>query len=396
MSAKSTSGVLAALVTAATFTIGIFWAHPAMSDGALAIGLPSDVVKSGYASGFSYNAKTKEDAQRVALEYCRKAAAPARTTSLCKVIETFTDRCVALSMDPKAGTPGVGWAVADDLRGAEREALSKCEATAGRGRRAACVVTQSNCDGRQNAANRCEKLSGDPAIAACDEAIQQNPKSAVNFNNRGFEYRRKGDNDKALADFNKALELDPKYAVAYNGRGALYRDIGDMGRAFTDFNKAIDANPKYDLAYLNRALTYFYRGDSDKALADFNQTVELDPKNASYVLWLDIANKRSKLPSRLEAATTQVDMTRWPAPVIRFFLGQLTPGAVLAAADDTDAEVKNAQICDANFFTGELALQQGTKDEAARLFRMAAANCPRGRVARIGANAELKALGMTP
>jgi lipoprotein NlpI len=89
-------------------------------------------------------------------------------------------------------------------------------------------------------------------------------------------------------------------------------------------------------------------------------------------------------------------MAKWPAPVIRLFLGQSTSGAVLAAADDPDADTKKGLVCDANFFMGELALQQGTKEEAARLFRLAAADCPRHKVARTGAVGELKALGMTP
>ena len=74
----------------------------------------------------------------------------------------------------------------------------------------------------------------------------------------------------------------------------------------------------------------------------------------------------------------------------------LTSGAVLAAADDPDADVKRRRVCDANFFIGELALQQGTKEEAARLFRTAATGCPKDRTSGDGANAELKVLGITP
>src|ERR1700731_342889 len=54
--------------------------------------------------------------------------------------------------------------------------------------------------------------------------------------------------------------------------------------------------------------------------------------------------------------------TKWPAPVIRLYLGQTTSAAVLAAADDPAADVKQRRLCDANFFIGELALQQGSKE----------------------------------
>jgi lipoprotein NlpI len=396
MTGKFIDKTISMRLAAAVLMACILWPHIAAADGALAIGLPADVAKSGFAAGFSYNAKSKEDAEQTAMEYCKKAAAPKGTVALCKVIETFSDRCVALSMDPKVGTPGAGWGLGDDLRGAQREALAKCESTAGAGRRAACVVTESNCDGMANAAYRCEKLSGDTAIAACDEAIQANPQSAANFNNRGYEFRSKGDIDRAMTDFNKAIELNPKYAMAFNNRANIYRDRGDSGQALADYGKAIEFNPKYDPAYLNRGLTYLYGGSPDKALADINQASELDPKDATYALWVDIVNKRSNLKSRLADATAQVDMTKWPAPLIRLFLGQLTPGAALAAADDSNADRKKRQVCDANFYAGELALQQGTRNEAVRLFRLAAADCPIGRTARIGAFGELKALGITP
>src|SRR5580704_16648860 len=50
----------------------------------------------------------------------------------------------------------------------------------------------------------------------------------------------------------------------------------------------------------------------------------------------------------------------------------------------------------ANFFSGELALLDGSKQEAARLFRIAANDCPRKFGGQFLANAELKALGLKP
>jgi lipoprotein NlpI len=89
-------------------------------------------------------------------------------------------------------------------------------------------------------------------------------------------------------------------------------------------------------------------------------------------------------------------MTNWPAPVIRMFLGQLTPAAALAAADDPDAKKKKGQVCEADFYSGEVALRQGAKDEAARLWRLAMSDCPLTYEEWTGAKAELKTLGATP
>src|SRR5262249_6687436 len=78
------------------------------------------------------------------------------------------------------------------------------------------------------------------------------------------------------------------------------------------------------------------------------------------------------------------------------FLGRMPPEAVLTAADDADARKKKIQVCDANFYGGELALRLSAKDEAERLFRLAASGCAKDANEWVAANAELKAPGAAP
>jgi hypothetical protein len=135
---------------AAAFFCAVMWSNSGAADGALAVGLPPDVVKGGFTYGYSTGYADVNQAEAHALDSCRTtkdASTNAKLRSLCKVIQDFTNRCVAVAMDPQAGTPGVGWSVADDLHTAEAQALGKCEDTAGPGRRAACVVDHSKCDG---------------------------------------------------------------------------------------------------------------------------------------------------------------------------------------------------------------------------------------------------------
>jgi lipoprotein NlpI len=87
-------------------------------------------------------------------------------------------------------------------------------------------------------------------------------------------------------------------------------------------------------------------------------------------------------------------MTKWPAPVIRLYLDQLTPEAALAAADDANPDTKKGQVCEVNFYNGELALRRSDKD--ARLFKLAAADCPNGFIEHDVAVAELRLLGAMP
>jgi len=114
----------------------------------------------------------------------------------------------------------------------------------------------------------CEKLSGDAAIQACDQAIRQNPRDAEAYNNRGFKHYDKGDLDRALADFDKAIEIDPKASVAYDNRGVVFRAKGDLDRSIADYNEAIRLNPNDALAYNNRGIAYRAKGELDRAIAE--------------------------------------------------------------------------------------------------------------------------------
>jgi lipoprotein NlpI len=249
---------------------------------------------------------------------------------------------------------------------------------------------------RNRAAAYVQKGDNERAIADYSEAIRFNPKMAVTYVNRAAAYLNTGDNDRAVADANEAIRLDPKIAVAYSNRAAAYLNMGDNDRAIADANEAIRLDPKNSKSYLIRGLLDLYAGLVDKAVADLKQASALAPNDAYAALWLDIVGERNNLPSRLSQTSSQLDMTAWPGPVVRLFMGQMRSDALLTAADDPNATTKKSQVCEANFYTGELSLMKGAKDEAARLFRLAASGCPRGFTEWNAANAELKALGATP
>jgi tetratricopeptide (TPR) repeat protein len=241
-----------------------------------------------------------------------------------------------------------------------------------------------------------EKGDNGRAIADYSEAILIDPKDVDAFNYRGNAYSDQGDNDRAIADYNEAIRLDPKFGKAFLGRGEVFRHKGDFERAVADYNEAIGLNPKSSLAYFVRGRSYFFGGSVEKALADFNQASAQAPQGAYLALWADIAGRRNNLPSRLAQTSSGINMTVWPAPVIRMFMDQMTPAAVLAAADDPNATRKKGQVCEANFYSGELSLTKGLKDEAIHLFRLAASDCPHIFNEWEAATAELKALGVVP
>ncbi len=141
-------GAVSVLVSAFLLAPTILWPNPAAADGALAVGLPSDVAQSGVAFGYAVNYSTRDAAAAAALESCRNSKNSTDTArSLCSVIDTFRGQCLAIAMDPQDGTPGVGWAIGTTKQKAEIQALAECIETAGESRRGACQVMVTRCDG---------------------------------------------------------------------------------------------------------------------------------------------------------------------------------------------------------------------------------------------------------
>jgi len=211
---------------------------------------------------------------------------------------------------------------------------------------------------------------------------------------RGIAYNNQGKFDSALTDYEEAINLNPKSVQAYYNRGNAYWDKGEDDRAIADFDMAIKLDPKNVAAYRSRGLAFLYSNQLPKALTDVTEAAKHDPKDPYNALWADIVGQRSNVPSQLLQATAQINMTAWPAPVIRMFLGQTTPASVLAAAESADGKAKKGEVCEANFYSGEYALRKGTKEDAARLFKLAASECPRDFLEWNAANAELKTLGV--
>jgi hypothetical protein len=122
----------------------------AWADGAIAIGQPQDIAAEGVSSFIYADASTMESAKAEALVGCKtKTPASSASKALCKVVATFKNQCAAEAYDPKDGTPGFGWAIANTSQEAKRIALANCRDTAGPDRQDACIVpdTGTQCDG---------------------------------------------------------------------------------------------------------------------------------------------------------------------------------------------------------------------------------------------------------
>ena len=230
----------------------------------------------------------------------------------------------------------------------------------------------------------------DRALADLNEAIKLDPNYALALFSRGDLYQSKGNLQQALADMNESLRLDPNYAPAYFTRGRLSYTLGNNPAAIEDFTKSIRLDAESGPAYFNRGVAYYVIGGrTADAAADFRKALELNPKDAYAALWRDLAERRNSAPRHLAEAAKQLDMTVWPAPVIRHFLGEANAEQTFAAAFDTDPKTRQAQTCEANFYAGEFALSNKNRKEARRLLKLAADQCPPSFVESTAAVAEL-------
>jgi uncharacterized protein DUF4189 len=118
----------------------------ARAAGALAEGIAPGGAQHGYAVGITVNAPDENTAKELALRKCRNEG-NAAAQNRCQVVKTFTDQCATSVEDPKAGTPGIGWAVAGSQQAADAEAITRCKSTAGPQRQAFCTSIFHLCDG---------------------------------------------------------------------------------------------------------------------------------------------------------------------------------------------------------------------------------------------------------
>jgi hypothetical protein len=136
-------GILAGAVVCAAVHVTT---PAALAEGAIAIGASGNFAKDGFAFGGAINKASTDEAGQQALSTCKKYEGAPKMAAICRVVMTFSRECYALAFDPKPGTPGAGWAIAEDKVKAEERAQKNCEVTAGAGRRDFCKVNQSYCD----------------------------------------------------------------------------------------------------------------------------------------------------------------------------------------------------------------------------------------------------------
>ncbi len=120
------------------------------------------------------------------------------------------------------------------------------------------------------------KVWKDP-ISFWTDVISTNPKIPIAFNNRGNEYKTKGEYKNAVDDFTKAIQLNSNFPDAVGSLGEAYRAMGSYDSALVYADRAIKMKPDWADAYITRGIVRAMKNNLDSSLMDFNRSIQLNP-----------------------------------------------------------------------------------------------------------------------
>lgn len=236
------------------------------------------------------------------------------------------------------------------------------------------------------------------AAAAWDQVIARNPSLASLYFRRGEAFDNEGHHAQAAGDFTKAIELArPKDAVAlfYEDRAVSYESDRQFDKALADYGEAVNRDGHLARAYFGRGRVEYFRGDMGAAEADLARAVEADAADYYPLLWLFLAQSRGNgkdAAVELRHRASQLDLSKWPGPIIQVLLGDLAPERVKPPSQPpawSDAERKAGGDCELSFYLGELRLAKGERARAVALFKTAIASGIREYIEYAAASYEL-------
>ncbi|GAB4379949.1 MAG: hypothetical protein Kow00121_35150 [Elainellaceae cyanobacterium] len=115
-----------------------------------------------------------------------------------------------------------------------------------------------------------------------------------NWYQQGIEKAGAGDLQGAIAAFNQALQQNPDWADAYYQRGRVCFNLGNLQQAITDYTRALFNDRQNFAVYYARSLAYLTDGQTEAAVDDIKQAILLKPNDAAaYHLLASARQKQS-------------------------------------------------------------------------------------------------------
>jgi lipoprotein NlpI len=191
---------------------------------------------------------------------------------------------------------------------------------------------------------------------------------------RGVARAGLGEHAAALADLNAAVRLRPFKGSVLAARGSAHLRAGNLALAEADLTRALSLAADSSSTYLRRGHARFLSGRYAEALDDFRnaeRSNDLGLNREFIAIWQALAELRlGKDPApRLAERLKGGEGKRWPGAVLRLLAGKARGDEVLQEAADGTPDEQAANLCEAYFYLGQLALAKGDKAGAAGWFR---------------------------
>ena len=120
----------------------------------------------------------------------------------------------------------------------------------------------------------------DPAIAALNLKIKENPRDAGALTNRAELYWKRGMLDESLVELNSALKVDPNNLKALRARAEKLTARGRREEAMKDLNTIASLSPGDTAAHIERARLFIYQRKLGEALEELNAAEKTDSNSS--------------------------------------------------------------------------------------------------------------------
>ncbi|MBE9115714.1 tetratricopeptide repeat protein [Lusitaniella coriacea LEGE 07157] len=135
-------------------------------------------------------------------------------------------------------------------------------------------------------ANQCYELSGEPALEACDKAIELNANDATVWTNRGrILYADLGRTEEALESLNRAIAIAPNDSLALYNRCTALAALERYQQAIDSCDRAIAGDGRWgesdpSRAWVNRGVSLRRLGRHNEAIESYDRAIEINPNDA--------------------------------------------------------------------------------------------------------------------
>jgi tetratricopeptide (TPR) repeat protein len=197
------------------------------------------------------------------------------------------------------------------------------------------------------------------------------PEDAILLSDLAWLYFEQAKYEEARAEFQKAIELDPEHVEALSGMGWLYYFDEDYDEAVANFQKAVELDPNNAEVHNGLGWVYYHEGRYEEAVGEFQTTitdatgaeyrkaVEIDYDDVYVQLACSLAllktGRGGEAQAHMEEAARMykgIAEAEWPAPLVLFYLGEITEEEVLEGAKVDDETLEREQRCEAHYYMG--------------------------------------------